>query len=92
MSTMKLFAIFTILSAASATAVDLTQRITPLNVRLESTGNTEVKAWITNTGGLPLKLFKTGSILDDSEVEKAKVFQKGIIFLFLIPASIIYSH
>jgi deuterolysin len=74
---MKLFTISTIASLASATVVDLAKRNTPINVRLEVVGNTAVKAWITNTGGTSLKLFKTGSLLDDSDVEKVKVFQKG---------------
>ncbi|KAJ4313807.1 hypothetical protein N0V94_006769 [Neodidymelliopsis sp. IMI 364377] len=47
----------------------------PLNVELEITGNTAVKALIKNTGSEDLKLFKTGTFLDDSDVEKVEVFQ-----------------
>ncbi|ORX94823.1 neutral protease 2-like protein [Clohesyomyces aquaticus] len=38
-------------------------------------GNTAVKALITNKGASDLKVFKTGTILDDSAVEKVEVFQ-----------------
>ncbi|KAF3002014.1 hypothetical protein E8E13_008406 [Curvularia kusanoi] len=47
----------------------------PLNVALEFTGNTAVKALIKNTGSEDLKLFKTGTFLDDSHVEKVEVFK-----------------
>lgn len=47
----------------------------PLNVELEFTGNTAVKALIKNTGSEDLKLFKTGTFLDDSHVEKVEVFK-----------------
>jgi deuterolysin len=47
----------------------------PLNVELEFTGNTAVKALIKNTGAEGLKLFKTGTFLGDSHVEKVEVFQ-----------------
>ncbi|GAP92034.1 putative deuterolysin metalloprotease [Rosellinia necatrix] len=60
---------------ASALVVDLDKRESPLDVKLEMIGNTEVKASITNTGSAPVKVFKTGSILDSRPVEKVKVFQ-----------------
>lgn len=47
----------------------------PLNVELEFTGNTAVKALIKNNGSEDLKLFKTGTFLDDSHVEKVEVFK-----------------
>lgn len=47
----------------------------PLNVELEFTGNTAVKALIKNTGSEDLKLFKTGTFLDDSHIEKVEVFK-----------------
>ncbi|KAF9696903.1 hypothetical protein EKO04_004749 [Ascochyta lentis] len=47
----------------------------PLNVELEFTGNTAVKALIKNNGSETLKLFKTGTFLDDSHVEKVEVFK-----------------
>ena len=47
----------------------------PLDVELEFTGNTAVRALIKNTGTEDLKLFKTGTFLDDSHVEKVEVFK-----------------
>ncbi|KAL7820678.1 Deuterolysin metalloprotease family domain-containing protein [Trichoderma gracile] len=46
---------------------------TPLDIKLESAGNAEIKAVITNTGKNNLKIFKTGTILDNSPVEKVKI-------------------
>jgi deuterolysin len=46
-----------------------------LDVKLEMTGNTAVEATITNTGVTAIKLFKTGTILDDASVEKVKVYR-----------------
>jgi deuterolysin len=64
-------------SLASAVSVALDKRDSPLDVSLELTGNTEVKATIKNTGSEDLKLFKTGTFLDDSHVEKVEVFKAG---------------
>lgn len=64
-------------SLANALATGLNKRDSPLTVSLEVTGNTDVKAVITNTGSDSLKLFKTGTFLDDSHVEKVEVFQAG---------------
>ncbi|KAM0265713.1 hypothetical protein ACHAQJ_000147 [Trichoderma viride] len=46
---------------------------TPLDIKLESAGNAEIKAVITNTGKNNLKIFKTGTILDNSAVEKVTI-------------------
>ncbi|KAL7787870.1 Deuterolysin metalloprotease family domain-containing protein [Trichoderma ceciliae] len=46
---------------------------TPLDIKLESAGNAEIKAVITNTGKNNLRIFKTGTILDSSAVEKVKI-------------------
>ncbi|RYP77822.1 hypothetical protein DL771_000919 [Monosporascus sp. 5C6A] len=62
-------------SLASAVSVDLGKRDSPLDVKLEMVGNTAVKASITNNGETDLKLFKTGSFLDEAAVEKVDVFQ-----------------
>ncbi|RYP82546.1 hypothetical protein DL769_001652 [Monosporascus sp. CRB-8-3] len=62
-------------SLASAVSVDLGKRDSPLDVKLEMVGNTAVKASITNNGETDLKLFKTGSFLDEAPVEKVDVFQ-----------------
>ncbi|KAJ0332066.1 hypothetical protein COL5a_001765 [Colletotrichum fioriniae] len=61
-------------AAASAVVVDLNKRDSPLDVKIESTGNTAIKASITNTGASDLKVLKAGSILDKLAVEKAEVF------------------
>ncbi|KAJ6438772.1 metallo-endopeptidase [Purpureocillium lavendulum] len=45
----------------------------PLNVTLEKVGNSAVKATISNVGKEDLRIFRPGSILDTSAVEKAKV-------------------
>ncbi|OAQ76930.1 peptidase m35 deuterolysin protein [Purpureocillium lilacinum] len=46
----------------------------PFEVKLEMLGNSEIKATFTNKGNNRLKILRTGSILDTSSVEKAKVF------------------
>ncbi|CAG9975641.1 unnamed protein product [Clonostachys byssicola] len=47
----------------------------PLDIKIEMVGNSEVKATIVNTGSSSLKVLKTGSILDSAPVEKARVFK-----------------
>lgn len=64
-------------SLASAFSDALSKRDGSLSVALEVTGNTDVKATITNNGSEDLKLFKTGTFLDDSHVEKVEVFKSG---------------
>ncbi|KAH4074029.1 neutral protease [Parastagonospora nodorum] len=64
-------------SLASAVSDALDKRDSPLDVSLEVTDNTNVKATIKNTGTEDLKLFKTGTFLDDSHVEKVEVFRSG---------------
>jgi deuterolysin len=74
------FQVLSVLALASlATAVSdaLDKRDSPLAVSLEVTDNTNVKATIKNTGTEDLKLFKTGTFLDDSHVEKVEVFRSG---------------
>ncbi|KAL0262339.1 hypothetical protein SLS55_003785 [Diplodia seriata] len=61
----------------NGTAVDLNKRDTPLDVKLEMVGNSEVKATLTNNGASALKLFKVGSILDKTAVEKTEVNSAG---------------
>lgn len=56
---------------------------TPLDIKLESAGNAEIKAVITNTGKNNLKIFKTGTILDSSPVEKVKISSGGVFCLLL---------
>ncbi|RYP42787.1 hypothetical protein DL768_010223 [Monosporascus sp. mg162] len=74
---MKLLASLPYLAAlANAAAVELGQRAasSPLDVKIEMVGNSQIKASITNTGDSALRVFKTGSILDSRPIEKVKVF------------------
>merc|ERR1712222_94637 len=72
---MKFLALATLASLASSISIELSKRESPLNVKLEMTGNTELKASVTNTGSEDLKVLKTGSFLDETAVEKVEVFQ-----------------
>lgn len=74
---MKVSTFATLASLASAVSVDFSKRDSPLEVKLEVTGNTAVKASITNAGAEALKVLKTGSFLDKAAVEKVEVFQGG---------------
>jgi hypothetical protein len=49
-----------------------------LDVKLTATGNTIVKASITNTGSTPLNLFNKGTFLDSAAVEKVTVSADGM--------------
>ncbi|KAJ0363092.1 hypothetical protein COL154_005710 [Colletotrichum chrysophilum] len=58
---------------ANGAAINLARRdASPLDVKIEQVGNSELKATITNTGSSPLRVLKTGSILDDTPVERAQ--------------------
>ncbi|KAK0610621.1 Deuterolysin metalloprotease family-domain-containing protein [Bombardia bombarda] len=61
-------------SVASAVSVDLSKRASPLAVEINVVDNSNVVASITNTGSTPLKVLKTGSILDNSHIEKTEIF------------------
>lgn len=73
---MKVFAslaiLATVVSAAPTTGKN--RAPSPLDLKLEMLGNSAVKATLTNTGKNSLKVLRTGSILDSTTVEKAKVF------------------
>lgn len=71
---MKFFAGAVLASVATAASVDLGKRDSPLDLSLELIGNTAVKAILKNNGAEALKVLKTGSILDNLEVEKSEVF------------------
>lgn len=71
---MKLLITLSIFATALAARIDVHKRASPLDVKIESAGNSALKATITNTGSQPLKLFKTGSVLDSIAVEKAEIF------------------
>ncbi|ETS73211.1 Neutral protease 2 [Pestalotiopsis fici W106-1] len=60
--------------ATLATAATM-KRDSPLDVKLESIGNTGLQATVTNTGNDALKIFKTGSLFDSAPVEKVQVFK-----------------
>lgn len=72
---MKFLALAALASLASSISIELSKRESPLDVKLEMTGNTELKASVTNTGSEDLKVLKTGSFLDETAVEKVEVFQ-----------------
>ncbi|KAI1753545.1 metallo proteinase [Xylaria castorea] len=59
---------------ANAAAVNL-QGESPLVVKIEQVGNSEVKASITNSGNAALRVLKAGTILDSAPVEKVKIAQ-----------------
>lgn len=61
-------------SVLAVSIPDNRRRDTPLEVKVESIGNSALKASITNTGPEPLKLLKTGSILDSAAIERAEIF------------------
>lgn len=44
-------------------------------VKIESFGDSEVKASSTNTLDAPLRILRTGSLLDPSPVEKVKILK-----------------
>ncbi|KAI1358770.1 metallo proteinase [Xylaria arbuscula] len=72
---MKSVAIASCLAAlATAAAVNVREE-SPLSVSIEQVGNSEVKATITNTGDVALRVVRTGSILDTAPVEKVKITQ-----------------
>lgn len=74
---MKFFTGLSLVASALAVRMDVTKRDSPLKVEIQSVGNSAVKAVITNTGSEPIKLMKTGSILDQTAVEKAEIFSGG---------------
>ncbi|CAI6020384.1 hypothetical protein V2G26_001867 [Clonostachys chloroleuca] len=90
---MKTAAIFSaLLGLASAAAVDLTKRASPLDVKVEQLGNTGFKASITNTGDSALRVLKTGSILDSAPVEKARISQNAKSVPFTGPRFFIHTE
>lgn len=70
-----LTALATVITAAAA-APSLK---TPSNVdvKLEIVGNSEVKATIANNGKDDIRIFKPGTILDKSAVQKVKIAADG---------------
>ncbi|GJN78781.1 hypothetical protein PLIIFM63780_002290 [Purpureocillium lilacinum] len=77
---MNTFMKFAALAALVAAAPNVENRgPSPFEVKLEMLGNSEVKATFMNKGKNNLKVLKTGSILDSSHVEKAKVFSSDLL-------------
>lgn len=74
---MKFLTGLSLVASALAIPTEVTRRDNPLKVEIESVGNSAVKAVVTNTGSEPIKLMKTGSILDKAAVEKAEIFSGG---------------
>ncbi|CRK19661.1 hypothetical protein BN1708_012721 [Verticillium longisporum] len=69
-----LVAISSLALLAGAASVDLSARATPLVVRLEESGNSGIKGYLTNAGNKAVKLLTLGTFLDDRPVEKVEVF------------------
>ncbi|KAJ6443756.1 metallo-endopeptidase [Purpureocillium lavendulum] len=65
------------LAALASVAAAAPSAPTPLDVKLEMTGNSQVKATITNTGKNNLRVFKTGTILDKSAIQKVQITGQG---------------
>lgn len=63
-----------LVSVLAVSIPDNRRRTTPLEVTVESVGNSALKASITNTGSEPLRLLKTGSILDSAAIERAEIY------------------
>ncbi|KAL1642643.1 hypothetical protein SLS58_005414 [Diplodia intermedia] len=61
-------------SVAASAAVELNKRVTPLDVKLETVNNSEIKAIVTNNGNTDLNLFIRNSFLDSASIEKAEVY------------------
>ena len=60
---------------ASATAININKRESPLKVVLSASGNTEVKVAVTNNGDKALNLLSKGTFLDEANpVEKVTVY------------------
>lgn len=85
---MKFFVGFSLVLPILGARVNVQKRSSPLDVKIESIGNSAVKASITNTGSEDLKVLKTGSLLDRNAVEKAEIFC-GSKFT---PLSVIYIY
>lgn len=65
-------------SYASATAVNVNKRDSPLSVVLSAAGNSEVKVAVTNNGDKALNLLSKGTFLDEANpVEKVTMYSAG---------------
>lgn len=83
---MKLLAGLAALVSLGATAP---QAPTPIDVQLQMDGNSAVKATITNNGKDDLKIFRTGTILDKSAIQKTRITDMdGTFPVFLLSSSV----
>jgi deuterolysin len=73
---MKFLNILPLISLVAAASNDTTPAV-PVEVKIEQVGATAFKATVQSHHTADLKLLKTGSILDDSAVEKATVLSGG---------------
>lgn len=75
MKTFAQLSVAALATVASAASVDVNKRDTPLSIKLESIGNTEVKVAVTNKGEKTLNLLSKGTFLDEvAPVEKLQVY------------------
>lgn len=77
-------------AVASAASVDVNKRDTPLSIKLESVGNSEVKIAVTNNGEKPLNLLSKGTFLDEvAPVEKVQVYSTaGCTYKSIVSAEV----
>jgi len=67
----------------SATAINVNKRDSPLSVKLEAAGNSEVKVVVKNNGDKALNLLSKGTFLDEElPVEKIKMFTADTVVPF----------
>lgn len=62
-----------LLATASATAIDLEKRDSPLSVSLAQVEDSKVKVALTNNDETSYKLFYKGTFLDDAPTDKLAV-------------------
>jgi deuterolysin len=75
MKTFAQLSVAALATVASAASVDINKRDTPLSIKLESIGNSEVKIAVTNNGEKALNLLSKGTFLDEvAPVEKVQVY------------------
>lgn len=68
----------TLAAYASATAVNINKRDSPLSVALTASGNSEVKIAVTNNGDKAINLLSKGTFLDEvNPVEKVTMYSAG---------------
>jgi deuterolysin len=92
MKTFAQLSVAALATVASAASVDINKRDTPLSIKLESIGNSEVKIAVTNNGEKALNLLSKGTFLDEvAPVEKVQVYTAAggtLSYLFSILQSL----